>query len=349
MSDSVGVHGALSVLMSRQSLDLYGEAMTRLVAQASQGALTLNGVTPECAPDAQGTYPCDIAFVSRDVTGASTKTNLKPSLLRYYEVLRASPRLAWVHTHSSGADRPIFGELMQRGVQVSTSSGANAQSVAHTAVAAVLALGRQFPKLIQAQANKVWRPLLNDAQTHGFDGQKVMVVGLGPIGTQIATYLHALGLHVVGITRHPEHHGANSAFHAVESFSRFTQLLHDVRYLILACPLTDNTHGLVNAQVLDLLPQGAYLINLSRGEVVDQEALIACLNAGHLGGAFLDVFQVEPLPTASPLWEMPNVMVSPHTAGHFTGYAQAVFDIFLNNLKSYVLQQPLRNVVHPPT
>jgi phosphoglycerate dehydrogenase-like enzyme len=91
------------------------------------------------------------------------------------------------------------------------------------------------------------------------------------------------------------------------------------------------------------------LINLARGEVVDQSALVACLNAGHLGGAFLDVFEVEPLPTSSPLWDMPNVMVSPHTAGHFSGYAQAVFDIFCHNLNAYVLQQPLRNVVQPST
>jgi phosphoglycerate dehydrogenase-like enzyme len=339
----------LNVLLSRQALERYGDAIVRVVTDAAQDTLSLNWITPDSQPDAKGHYPCDIAFVSRDVTGASTKTQLQPSLIRYYEVLRASPALAWVHTHSSGADRPIFGELMRRGVRVSTSSGANAQSVAHTAVAAVLALGRRFPSLVQAQASKVWRPLLNDPHTHSFIGQHAMVVGLGPIGLQIATYLKALGLEVVGVTRDPARHMANPALTSVQSFSTFARHLHGVRYLILACPLTDTTQGLIDIDRLRLLPQGAYLINLARGEVVDQSALVACLNAGHLGGAFLDVFEVEPLPTTSPLWEMPNVMVSPHTAGHFSGYAQAVFDIFCHNLNAYVLQQPLCNVVQPST
>ena len=349
MSEIYGADPVLNVLLSKQALDTYGDAIARVVAQASQDTVQLNWVTPDNPPDAQGHYPCDIAFVSRDVTGASTKTKLQPSLLRYYEVLRASPGLAWIHTHSSGADRPIFGELMQRGVRVTTSSGANAQSVAHTAVAAVLALGRRFPSLVQAQASKAWRPLLNDPDTHSFIGQRAMVVGLGPIGLQIASYLQALGLEVVGVTRDPAPHMANPVLRAVESFSTFARHLQGVRYLILACPLTDTTQGLIDVDRLRLLPPGAYLINLARGEVVDQAALVACLNAGHLGGAFLDVFEVEPLPTTSPLWDMPNVMVSPHTAGHFTGYAQAVFDIFCHNLNAYVLQQPLRNVVQAST
>jgi phosphoglycerate dehydrogenase-like enzyme len=176
-----------------------------------------------------------------------------------------------------------------------------------------------------------------------------MVVGLGPIGLQIASYLQALGLEVVGVTRDPVRHTANTALTSVHSFSTFANHLHRVRYLILACPLSDTTQGLMDFDRLRLLPARAYLINLARGEVVDQTALIACLNAGHLGGAFLDVFEVEPLPTSSPLWDMPNVMVSPHTAGHFTGYAQAVFDIFCHNLNAYVLQQPLRNVVQHST
>ncbi len=349
MSTTSGADPVLNVLLSSQALDTYGKAIAGVVAQASQDTVRLNWVTPNSQPDAQGHYPCDIAFVSRDVTGASTKTKLQPNLLRYYEVLRASPALAWIHTHSSGADRPIFGELMQRGVRVTTSSGANAQSVAHTAVAAVLALGRRFPSLVQAQASKAWCPLLNDPHTHSFIGQPAMVVGLGPIGLQIASYLQALGLAVWGVTRDPARHAVNPAFQGVESFATFADHLHRVRYLILTCPLTETTHDLVDADLLRLLPQGAYLINLSRGEVVDQAALVECLNDGHLGGAFLDVFEVEPLPTSSPLWDMKQVMVSPHTAGHFTGYAQAVFDIFCHNLNAYVLQQPLRNVVQAST
>jgi phosphoglycerate dehydrogenase-like enzyme len=116
-------------------------------------------------------------------------------------------------------------------------------------------------------------------------------------------------------------------------------------WLILACPLTDKTLQLVDARALAALPAGAHLINVARGEVVDQEALVTALQSGHLGGAFLDVFAHEPLPTDSPLWAMPHVMVTPHAAGHSDGNENRVAQMFLDNLRCWVSDQPLRNGV----
>jgi phosphoglycerate dehydrogenase-like enzyme len=116
-----------------------------------------------------------------------------------------------------------------------------------------------------------------------------------------------------------------------------------IHYLVLACPLSPLTRHLVNAEALSLLPPGAFLVNVARGEVVDQIALLQALQSVHLAGAFLDVFEPEPLAADSPLWQMPNVMVSPHTAGHFAEHAQRVHQLFIHNLQCYLSGSPLRN------
>jgi phosphoglycerate dehydrogenase-like enzyme len=129
------------------------------------------------------------------------------------------------------------------------------------------------------------------------------------------------------------------------SFDQLPSVWPRTDWLILACPLTDKTRQLVDARALAALPAGAHLINVARGEVVDQEALVTALQSGHLGGAFLDVFAHEPLPTDSPLWAMPHVMVTPHAAGHSDGNENRVAQMFLDNLRCWVSDQPLRNGV----
>jgi phosphoglycerate dehydrogenase-like enzyme len=129
------------------------------------------------------------------------------------------------------------------------------------------------------------------------------------------------------------------------SFDQLPSVWPRTDWLILACPLTDKTRKLVDARALAALPAGAHLINVARGEVVDQEALVTALQSGHLGGAFLDVFAHEPLPTDSPLWAMPHVMVTPHAAGHSDGNENRVAQMFLDNLRCWVSDQPLRNGV----
>jgi phosphoglycerate dehydrogenase-like enzyme len=129
------------------------------------------------------------------------------------------------------------------------------------------------------------------------------------------------------------------------SFDQLPSVWPRTDWLILACPLTDKTRQLVDARALATLPAGAHLINVARGEVVDQEALVTALQSGHLGGAFLDVFAHEPLPADSPLWAMPHVMVTPHAAGHSDGNENRVAHMFLDNLRSWVSDQPLRNGV----
>jgi D-2-hydroxyacid dehydrogenase (NADP+) len=315
----------LNLLMSAAGIELYGAEIEKIAP--------VRWLTLESLPQSDATYPIDVSFITRDITGASTKINVLPALARYYEILRASPNLQWVHTHSAGADRPIYPELLARGVRVTTSSGANATPVAHTAVAAVLALGRQFPVQIAAQQKRDYTPMTNHPKLHDVTGQTALVVGLGAIGSLIKRYLDALDIKVIGITR--------------SNFLELKQHLPSTDFLVLACPLTTQTKGLVNAELMSQMKQGSYLINVARGEVCVEADVITALQSGQLGGAFLDGFEIEPLCTDSPLWSLPNVMLSAHTAGHFTGHGASVAKIFRDNLTRFVQGTALLNEVKP--
>lgn len=286
----------------------------------------------------------DIAMISRDVTGLSTKHELTQGLLDFYAVLRQSAGLKWVHIHSAGADRPIYPELRARGVQVSTSSGANAEVVAQTAMAGLLALARRFPQLMAAQQARRWAPLVGAGQApRDLAGQTAVIVGWGPIGQRVAAFLRLLGLRVMVVR-----HSASPAPEEGVEMVRLAQLpavLPCADWLLLACPLTPQTRGLVSREMLALLPPGACLVNVARGEVVVESDLIAALQSGHLGGAYLDVFEHEPLPSVSPLWSLPNVIVTPHSAGHSDGNHRRVCEQFLVNLARWQNGEPLLHVM----
>ena len=284
----------------------------------------------------------DAVFISREVTGASTKHEVHPELQACYDLMLANSGLRWVHIHSAGADRPVYQALLQRGVQVSTSSGANARVVAAMALAGVLALNKRFPMLWAQQHKRAWVPLLGPGRMpRDLPGQTATVVGWGPIGQELARLLQALGLNVNAVRTQAQ--GLEAGVRMVR-FEDIGQVLGESDWLILACPLTPRTRGLVNAQLLQALPAGAQLVNVARGEVVVQNDLIDALRSGHLAGALLDVFEHEPLPADSPLWALPNVIVTPHAAGHSDGNAARVQQMFLDNLARWLDGQPLQQL-----
>lgn len=282
----------------------------------------------------------EIAFISRDITGRSTKFEVTPETALYYEAMRHAPDLRWVHVHSAGADREIYQSLHARGVTITTSQGASDHVVAHTALAGVLALARRLPLLADAQRRHAWRPLLGELQPRDLAGQHAVIVGWGGIGQRIGAWLRMLGLEI-SVARYSstpvEHARCTVAYGGLAS------LLPQADWLILACPLTDATRGLVDAAALDALPAHAMIVNVARGHVVDEAALVERLARGRLAGACLDVFQHEPLPPESPLWSMENVIVMPHSAGFSDGNAARVLEIFVDNLSRWAAGQPLRN------
>jgi phosphoglycerate dehydrogenase-like enzyme len=333
----------LRILLSDAARDCLGPRIAAALGARPFELLSINALATSIR--ANVTIDADIAFISRDVTGRSTKHELAPALQACYDMLRQAPSLRWVHIHSAGADRPVYGELQARGVAITTSSGTNAAVVAQTAIAGLLALARRFPQLMTAQSSHTWAPLIDGngvALPRDLDGQTAVVVGWGPIGQQIGRLLTALGLRTVVVRRSAS---AVDGVHQVVGFESIGEVLPNADWLILACPLTDTTRGLIDRHALALLPPGAQLINVARGEVVDEADLIAALQTGQLAGAFLDVFAHEPLPVISPLWDLPNVIVTPHTAGHSDGHFERVAKAFVENLERWVAGQPLANCV----
>lgn len=321
------------------SQKMLAELGPRIAQQATGAPLELVSIESALA---QQRRDIDAVFISREVTGTSTKHEVHPELQACYDLMLANAGLQWVHIHSAGADRPVYQALQQRGVQISTSSGANAQVVAAMALAGLLALNKRFAMLWAQQQRREWVPLLGAGRMpRDLPGQTATLVGWGPIGKKLAQLLSALGLNVIAVRTQTA--GVQDGVEMVR-FEQLNTVLPRTDWLILACPLTPTTRGLVDARVLQMLPQGAHLINVARGEVVVQPALIDALQSGHLGGAFLDVFEHEPLSADSALWGLPNVLVTPHAAGHSDGNAQRVSQMFLDNLQRWLDGQPLQQL-----
>jgi phosphoglycerate dehydrogenase-like enzyme len=299
-------------------------------------------ITAEAARAAGGPCAAEIAFMTREVTGKSSPTSPTVELQGFDEVVRRAPGLKWLQIHPAGAERPIYKELRARGVKVTTASGATSVTVAHSALGALIALNRRFPLLADAQRRHAWEPRLGERSPRDLKGQTAVIVGLGPIGRTLAGLLKVLGLATIGVHRSE---AAVTPCDRTISYARLPEVLPQADWLVLCCPASPLTRGLANARVFDAMPDGACLINVARGEVAVEADIVAALKAGKLAGAYLDVFEKEPLDRDSPLWDLPNVLVSPHTASHSQGQNEAIFEIFLENLARYRNGTPLRNDV----
>jgi phosphoglycerate dehydrogenase-like enzyme len=326
----------LKLLLSAFARQRWGD---RIAAAVPSGNLAF--VTAEQAL-ADGACDAELAFMTREVTGKSSMNNPTPELRGFDTVVRATPTLKWLQIHPAGAERPIYRELRARGVKVTTASGATAVTVSHSVLGALIAVNRRFPLLADAQRRHAWEPRLGERSPRDLKGQCAVIVGLGPIGRNIARLLKALEMRTVGVRRSAE---AVPNCDKVVAYADLPGVLPQADWLILCCPASQVTRGIANAGVFAALPKGAHFINVSRGEIAVEKDVIAALQSGHLAGAYLDVFEREPLDPASPLWDMPNVLISPHTASHSLGQNEAIFEIFLENLARFRAGQKLRNDV----
>ena len=315
------------------STDAASELSPRI--SAARGASPIEILTP---PDGL-TRDFDAAFVSRDVTGRSTKHALQPETRAFHDALRQASSLRWVQIHSAGTDRPIYPELQARGVVVTTAAGANASIVAQSALAGILALGRRLPLLMEQQRARQWKSLIGELP-RDLEGQQAVILGWGPIGRRLAAWLSSIGLEVTIVRNSAEPADGFPTF----AFERLAETLPRADWLVIACPLTERTHGAIGACALAALPRGAHIVNVGRGEIVVERDLIASLQSGHLRGAYLDVFEHEPLPAESPLWGLPNVIVTPHSAGHSAGNQGRVADMFMENLERFISGKALLRV-----
>lgn len=245
--------------------------------------------------------------------------------------------LRWMHTFSAGVDDAFFGSLLERGVRLTTSSGAQAVPIAQTVILYLLALTRDLPGWLEDQRARRWNPRsLRDLQ-----GLHLGVLGMGPIGQAVARLGVAHGMRVTGLRRTPR--GDEPC--ETRPMEALPELLDEFDALVVAVPLTEQTRNLMDAAAFANLKPGALFVNVARGEVVDEEALVEALRAGRLAGAGLDVFQEEPLPETSPLWTLPNVIITPHSSGTTPGNEVRASRIFLENLGAYERGDALHNEV----
>ena len=256
---------------------------------------------------------------------------------RFFKIYLTAPNVQWLHLFAAGTDHPVFAAVRERG-RLTSSAGASATPIAHTVIMHVIALCRNARGFATAQHEHRW------AQRSSIDveGRTIGIVGLGSIGTELARLAQHFGMRVIGVRRQPRGDEPCKTWPT----SRLHELLPLVDDLVLTAPLTDDTRNLIGATELALLRPGAHIVNIGRGELIDEPALIAALRSGHLGAAALDVFAVEPLPADSPLWDMPNVIVTPHSAGGTSKLAtQRAAAIFTDNLGRFVRGEPLINEV----
>jgi phosphoglycerate dehydrogenase-like enzyme len=249
------------------------------------------------------------------------------------------PRLRWVQATSAG----IGGFLDRTGLAgapllFTTAAGVHGIPLAEFALLGLLYFAKGMPALASAKAARRWQRYAGGQVA----GSRALLVGLGGAGRAVARLLAAAGVDVCGAGRPGRHYDVPGVTSYVAS-DQIHGALPQVDALVLACPLTEQTRGLIGAAELALMRPGSVLVNISRGPVVDEDALVSSLRSGHLGGACLDVFATEPLPAGSPLWEMPNVIVSPHSAATAAAENGLLTDLFIDNLHRWLAGRPLRN------
>jgi glyoxylate/hydroxypyruvate reductase A len=250
-----------------------------------------------------------------------------------------APRLRWVQATSAGIGGFVARTGLDRSsITFTTAAGTHAVPLAEFALTGVLDLAKGVPHLRAQQAAHRWERYA----TASVRGRRAVVVGLGSIGRETCRLLDAVGLDVVGVGRPGSTYDVPPSVRVVTT-DALDDVLPSAEVVVLATPLTDETTGLLSRDRIAALPHGAIVVNVARGQVVDEAALVDHLTSGHLGGAALDVFEVEPLPATSPLWDLPNVIVSPHSASTLVSENATLVDLFVDNLRRFLAGRPLRN------
>jgi phosphoglycerate dehydrogenase-like enzyme len=272
-----------------------------------------------------------------------------------------TPRLRWIQFHWAGLDHALDEPILKReGIFITSMSGASASQMAEHAVMMVLALGHHIPDLFAHQRKTEWPSGRWELFTpQELRGSTVGIVGYGSIGRQIAHLLQAFGAKVLATKRdirHPEDTGytvdgwgdpAGDQVNRLYPPQAVGSMLKECDFIVVTLPRTKETRGLLGVNELASIKPGAYLVDISRGEIVDHNALIPLLREHKIAGAALDVFPVEPLPADSPLWKLPNVIITPHIAGFSPYYDERAAELFAQNLHRYLEELPLYNRLDP--
>ncbi|OGO17783.1 MAG: hypothetical protein A2Z14_06935 [Chloroflexi bacterium RBG_16_48_8] len=295
-----------------------------------------------------------------------TSEELPPELVEDIEILYTSrvipdledvPNLRWIQLHDAGVHHVAEHPALKSKVMVATISGVSAPSMAEYALMAILSLGRRIHLMMKDKETKRWaEDRIERFMPIELNRSTVGIVGYGSVGREVARVCHSLGAKIVATKRNlkaledegysldgrgdPKAELAERLYppQAIASMASLCD------FLVISVPLTNETRGIVGKKVFTMMKPRSFLIDLSRGGVVDHGALVEALDERRIAGAALDVYPVEPLPESSPLWEMPNVLLSPHIAGSSLQYYELAIDCFTENMKRYLSEQSLLNL-----
>jgi phosphoglycerate dehydrogenase-like enzyme len=311
---------------NRDALDALAGQLERLV-MGEDGRLTLGGAEVDA-----DTAQAHIALANADAF-------FSPSAPLFMTALLKSQALKWVQSGAAGVDHAIFGQFVQKGARLTTSHG-QAVGIADYVLWGVLDALQNGAERRAAQAAGEWRRLV----FREVEGTRWVVVGFGAIGQAIGRRARAFGAHVTGVRRNT---APDPNADAIAAPGELPALLSHADVVVLCVPATPETRQMADAAFFAAVKSGAIFVNVGRGALVDEPALLAALHRGTVGHAILDVFEVEPLPVESPFWTHPRVTVTPHSSGMSVGNAARNDAIFLDNLGRYLAGEPLRNEVDP--
>ncbi len=270
-------------------------------------------------------------------------------------LLARAPRLTWVHSATSGVERALTPASRERGLIVTNARGVFSRPIAEYVLMMILAVSRRLPQLLELQRERTWQPL------EGAELRDVTVgiVGYGSIGRAVAGLASSFGCRIIAVRRHSELESASRPtdvegpagieplLDRVGGPETLPDLLAESDFIVLAAPLTPETENLIDAEALARIKPGAWLINVARGRLIDERALLRALRDGELGGAVLDTFRDEPLPPMSSFYDLPNVIVTPHTAWSSGRVLDRSVELFCDNLRRFASGDGLLNIVDP--
>ncbi|MGP0091675.1 MAG: D-2-hydroxyacid dehydrogenase [Xanthobacteraceae bacterium] len=254
------------------------------------------------------------------------------SMLWRNELIERAPKLTFIQSISAGVDQYSRDAIKIAGIRLASAQGVNAAAVAEHAMALILALARQLHLARDNQRARQWRGMISDLtqREDELGGKTLLIVGLGRIGAHLARLARAFGMRVIATKRNVS--AGEGLADAVFTPDRLPEHLPEADVIALTCPLTAQTEGLIDARALAAMKRSAFLINVARGRVVQEAALIAALAEGRIAGAGIDCTVEEPLPASSPLWALDNAIITPHTAGETRRYEDNLIDLLLDNL-----------------
>ena len=266
--------------------------------------------------------------------------SLSGKLLR--DVFHMAPRVRWVHTRAAGIDNLLFPELVAHPAVLTNGSGVFSHSLGEFVLGAVLYFAKDFRRMIRSQTEGRWAPF-NVVEV---SGQTAGIIGYGDIGRAVATRLRSMGMRVLGLTRRgPLVYNMDPLVSQVFGPADRAAMISQCDYVIVAAPLTSDTRGLIGEAEFAVMKPDAVVINVGRGPVIDEAALIRALSEKRIKGAALDVFDQEPLPPGHAFYQLENVLLSPHCADHTADWLDAAMTFFLDNFARYRKREPLLNIV----